>query len=188
MHSLLSLLILAQVAYGQTWTVGQAVKTTSGTVTGKGADWKPEVSVYLGIPFAESPVGKLRFAAPVAFKGSSSINATKFGLGCPENVGGKAETMKEVGDDCLNLNIWTKPQSGEKAKAVMVSRQTNFAEKMMNADFARSGFMEVGLGLGNRPRLPMMVLVLRMSMMSLLSASIIGSMFMDSRKHRLLRL
>lgn len=120
MHSLLTFFIFAGFVRSETWAVGQSVQTTSGTVIGKGADWKPEVSAYLGIPFAESPVGKLRFAAPVAFKGNGTFNATKFGLGCPENVGGKAATMKDVGDDCLNLNVWTKPQTGEKAKAVMV--------------------------------------------------------------------
>lgn len=120
MRSLLAFSVFAGVATSQTWTVGQSVKTTSGSVVGKGAGWKPEVSAYLGIPFAESPIGKLRFAAPVAFKGNGTIAATKFGLGCPEDVGGKAATMADVGDDCLNLNVWTKPQTGEKAKAVMV--------------------------------------------------------------------
>lgn len=28
--------------------------------------------------------------------------------------------MKDVGEDCLTLNIWTKPQTGEKNKAVMI--------------------------------------------------------------------
>lgn len=120
MISALAFTALAGVVASQTWTIGQSVKTTSGSVIGKAADWKPEVSAYLGIPFAESPVGKLRFAAPVAFRGDGTITATKFGLGCPENVGGKAATMTDVGDDCLSLNVWTKPQIGEKAKAVMV--------------------------------------------------------------------
>jgi hypothetical protein len=122
MHSILALTVFAGIASCQNWKIGQQVKTTSGTVIGHAADWKPEVSEYLGIRFAEPPVGKLRFAAPVSYKGNETITATKFGLGCPENVGGKAVTMTDVGDDCLNLNVWAKPQSGEKAKAVMVRR------------------------------------------------------------------
>jgi len=122
MLSVLILSALTGIASCQTWKIGQQVKTTSGTVIGHAADWKPEVSEYLGIRFADPPVGKLRFAAPVAYKGNDTITATKFGLGCPENVGGKAATMADVGDDCLNLNVWAKPQIGEKAKAVMVSR------------------------------------------------------------------
>jgi hypothetical protein len=38
---------------GQRWTVGQAVWTTSGTVTGHPASKRPGVSEYLGIPFAK---------------------------------------------------------------------------------------------------------------------------------------
>jgi cholinesterase len=111
---------LVGAASAQTWSIGQAVKTSSGTVTGQAADWKPAVSEYLGLPFAEPPVGDLRFASPKPFKSNRTISATKFGLGCLENVGGKAATMINVGEDCLTLNVWTQPQSGEKAKAVMI--------------------------------------------------------------------
>jgi cholinesterase len=102
------------------WSIGQEVKTTSGLITGRASDWVPEVSEYLGIPFAEPPVGNLRFAAPKPFKSNKTITATKFGLGCLENIGGKAATMQGVGEDCLTLNVWTKPQEGAKSKAVMI--------------------------------------------------------------------
>lgn len=120
MLSLLALTSLFGLVSSQTWSIGQVVNTTSGSITGHAADWKPEVSEYLGIPFAESPVGQLRFAAPKPLKSTKAISATKFGLSCPENVGGKAATMQDVGDDCLTLNVWAKPQTGEKAKAVMI--------------------------------------------------------------------
>lgn len=63
------------------WQAGNPVETTSGNVVGHNAKW-PEnsgVSEYLGIPFAEPPVGPLRWKKPVAFKGNgSTIQADNF--------------------------------------------------------------------------------------------------------------
>lgn len=124
MTSTVALSIVVGVVSASISSIGQLVSTTSGSVVGHAADWKPEVSEYLGIPYAEPPVGGLRFAVPKPFQGNATIDATKFGLACPENVGGAAATMADVGDACLSLNVWTKPQSGDKAKAVMVSITT----------------------------------------------------------------
>jgi cholinesterase len=60
------------------WAVGQPVKTSSGTVLGHNAKNKTAVSEYLGIPFAKPPIGPLRWAAPVRFEGSGSINASSY--------------------------------------------------------------------------------------------------------------
>jgi hypothetical protein len=59
--------------------IGQTLKTASGDLTGQPSSWKPQVSEYLGIRYAEPPIGKLRFAAPIAIKAAGkSINATKY--------------------------------------------------------------------------------------------------------------
>jgi hypothetical protein len=58
--------------------IGEIVKTTSGPVQGHASTWQPTVSEYLGIPFAQPPIGPLRFEAPVAFNGSKTIVAQKF--------------------------------------------------------------------------------------------------------------
>jgi hypothetical protein len=50
------------------WHVGQAVRTTSGTIIGHAAKGAPQVSEYLGIPFARAPVGNLRWAAPQQYR------------------------------------------------------------------------------------------------------------------------
>ncbi|KAH7397702.1 carboxylesterase [Cadophora sp. MPI-SDFR-AT-0126] len=126
------------------FTIGQMIETTSGPVTGHASTKFPEVSVYLGIPFGQAPVGHLRFAAPVKFVGSSPINGSAFGNTCPQlpSAGGTAPTPEAIAfsnvtgvglelfstigslgttsEDCLSLNIWTKPQSGEEKKAVMI--------------------------------------------------------------------
>jgi carboxylesterase type B len=120
MHLFLLIISLAGAVSSQTWSIGKMVKTTSGSITGHAADWKPEVSEYLGIPYAEPPVGNLRFAAPKPLKSDKHITAAHFGANCPENVGGVAATMTTASDDCLTLNVWTKPQTGEKSKAVMI--------------------------------------------------------------------
>ncbi|KAL3424092.1 carboxylesterase [Phlyctema vagabunda] len=129
---------------GTNVTIGQVVDTSSGPVAGHGAAKHPEVSEYLGIPYAQAPVGDLRFAAPLKYTGSSLHNGSVYGSSCPQLLSQPiaytpevvaASNITEIGvelfntigspdvvisEDCLFLNIWSKPQSGEKKKAVMV--------------------------------------------------------------------
>jgi hypothetical protein len=58
--------------------VGQAVVTTSGTVKGHPAENVSEVSEYLGIPYAQPPVGSLRWQPPVNYTGTGIVNGTNF--------------------------------------------------------------------------------------------------------------
>ena len=67
------------VRQGRRWTTGQPIKTSSGLVKGHGAANISDVSEYLGIPFAQPPVGKLRFQPPVKYIGSDAvINGSSF--------------------------------------------------------------------------------------------------------------
>ncbi|KFY29232.1 hypothetical protein V493_02478 [Pseudogymnoascus sp. VKM F-4281 (FW-2241)] len=123
------------------WSVGQKVHTQSGPVLGSAASKAAEVSVYLGIPYAEPPIGDLRFAASQPYFGNASIDGTKFGASCPVSdfFYGKPDTKgknlsaaglatvahlsrnkNDSSEDCLTLNVWTKPQTGEKKKAVVI--------------------------------------------------------------------
>jgi hypothetical protein len=61
-----------------TFQVGQGVQTTSGFVFGHAAKTATDVSEYLGIPFAQPPVGDLRFAAPQPYKGIGNITASNY--------------------------------------------------------------------------------------------------------------
>jgi len=63
-----------------------------------------DIEKWLGIPFAEPPVGGLRFKAPVAItKRSSALrNATTFGNACPQPDRNLGAPMSE---DCLFLNV-----------------------------------------------------------------------------------
>lgn len=61
------------------WAVGQAVQTVSGVVTGHGASNLSDVSEYLGIPYAQPPVGNLRFQPPATYNAAlDRINASTF--------------------------------------------------------------------------------------------------------------
>lgn len=63
------------------------VQTESGAVIGKIEilPYGKSVNEYLGIPYAEPPVGKLRFAAPNPIKPWSGVKrATDFGASCPQ--------------------------------------------------------------------------------------------------------
>ncbi|WYZ44121.1 hypothetical protein EsH8_VII_000557 [Colletotrichum jinshuiense] len=106
--------------HNSTWTVGQAIETSSGRIIGHAASNATEVSEYLGIPFAQPPVGSLRFQPPVQYKGTSIINAAAFGLACTQASAGIGNGGAPQGEDCLTLNIWTKPQTGERKKAILV--------------------------------------------------------------------
>jgi len=60
------------------WSTGQTVKTTSGPVNGHAAFKATELSTYLGIPFAQPPIGDLRFAPPQKYKGTTLISGENF--------------------------------------------------------------------------------------------------------------
>lgn len=130
-------------ALPRTCDVGHRVNTTSGIILGHPAANRTEVSEYLGIPFAQPPIGSLRFAAPEAYRSSSTFNASSYGLMCTRNAAQAdysiltaagyhlTPTAEEylntiqgqgyaMGEDCLTLNVWTKPHVGEKAKAVLL--------------------------------------------------------------------
>ena len=88
------------------------------------------IDAWLGIPFAEKPIGNLRFKRPVPIKGWDDIlNATELPNSCYqlrdlvfENFPG-AEMWNpntNVSEDCLYLNIWA-PYPRPRNAAVMVS-------------------------------------------------------------------
>ncbi|KAN0106041.1 alpha/beta-hydrolase [Hyaloscypha variabilis] len=136
--------VLGSRTHSTSWKIGQPVNTTSGLIIGGAASNGSRVSGYFGIPYAKPPVGDLRFAPPEKFEGNGTITATSFGADCPISSSfgmGLVEPnyinsnitlvgmalvpiLEQAGDtfseDCLTLNVWTKPQVGEERKAVMI--------------------------------------------------------------------
>ncbi|CAB4936372.1 unannotated protein [freshwater metagenome] len=74
----------------------------------------PGSTAFLGIPFAEPPVGPLRWAPPSpALAWTGTRDATTFGPAPWQPSGGPLDGLvpgmgsDEQSDDCLNLNVWT---------------------------------------------------------------------------------
>ena len=71
-----------------------------------------QLNVFRGIPFAEPPVGELRFRRPVP-KGklSEPVDAYQFQSACPHDIKrfdvGDYLINKNVSEDCLYLNVWS---------------------------------------------------------------------------------
>ena len=87
------------------------VKTRYGTFNGF-VD-KQGVKTWLGIPYAQPPVGKLRWQAPQPLKPSDkTFDAKKFGFtACQDIDKNEGASVNPQSEDCLTLNIWTR---GEK--------------------------------------------------------------------------
>jgi|GEM_PF-551688 len=91
------------------------------------------VKVFKGIPYADTTAGENRFQPPQSVKPWSGIrNCTKFGAIAVQK---EAELMgpwtseyldlgmtldnDRMSEDCLNLNVWTTAQSGEKQPVIV---------------------------------------------------------------------
>jgi len=60
---------------------------------------------FLKIPYAEPPVGELRWKAPVpAAAWSGTRDEDEYPLGCPQNM--SAGALASENEDCLYLNVW----------------------------------------------------------------------------------
>jgi carboxylesterase type B len=81
------------------------VDLTSGSFRGVLAGSPNNTDKWLGIPFAQPPVGNLRFKAPVAITNPSRTvkNATQFGNACPQIPADHLGAP--IGEDCLFLNV-----------------------------------------------------------------------------------
>jgi len=100
------------------------VETPFGTIHGKVESTKDgvEITKYLGIPFAQPPIGNLRFQPPVPVASYNDFKAFKFGSMCPQpNLYDVENPNSLAGDeDCLHLNIYNKATSDSSLKPVMV--------------------------------------------------------------------
>lgn len=80
------------------------VRTVSGVVRGRREAGR---AVFRGIPYAEPPVGDLRFAAPQPVRGWDGVRqALVFGPPPPQ-PGAFGTSPQGTGDDWLTLNVWT---------------------------------------------------------------------------------
>ena len=92
------------------------------TVTGgqiRGGALEKGGAVFKGIPFAQAPVGDLRWREPAAVKSWTGVReSTTFGAPCAQNAGGRMQANSS--EDCLFLNVWTSDWPVRARKPVMV--------------------------------------------------------------------
>jgi para-nitrobenzyl esterase len=90
------------------------VSTDAGVLQGMNVGSAGDVVVYRGIPFAQAPVGALRWRPPQAPRAWHGVrDASQFSVGCMQSVAGSRLPWTEefmhhgpVGEDCLYLNVW----------------------------------------------------------------------------------
>ncbi len=92
------------------------VQIQSGTLQGEERD---RIRVFLGIPYAASPVGDLRFAAPRPPEPWSGVrNATQFAHQAPQV---ETRSHRLVGnEDCLVVNVYTPVADGPHSVLVWI--------------------------------------------------------------------
>ncbi|SFS13820.1 para-nitrobenzyl esterase [Microbacterium sp. cf046] len=85
--------------------------------------WRGDSAAFLGIPFAQAPVGDLRFAAPVPPEPWDDVrDALDYGATAKREKPGEQTLIPEPavpGDATLNVNVFT-PAPGEPAAALPV--------------------------------------------------------------------
>jgi para-nitrobenzyl esterase len=96
------------------------VKTSSGKVEGSTVQG---VRVFKGIPFAEPPVGDLRWKPPQPVKRWKGVRqADKFGPRCMQAPLFSDMVFRSdgMGEDCLYLSVWTPAKSARERLPVLV--------------------------------------------------------------------
>ncbi|KAF8128703.1 Alpha/Beta hydrolase protein [Boletus edulis] len=112
---LLSSLLLSKVSRGSTSASDETGPTVNvGYATYLGNQSYPNTVAYLGIPYAEPPVGDLRFRATVPLNtthvsegaGGQVINATYYPEFCIQGTIGLGDAGGAGSEDCLKINIY----------------------------------------------------------------------------------
>lgn len=106
-----ALLVVPAAYAGATRT--PEVMTDKGPVRGVASDG---MLSYRGIPYAQAPIGDLRWRAPQpASSWSTVLDASRFAPACPQPARNSANRRRdglavdpaEQSEDCLSLNVWT---------------------------------------------------------------------------------
>ncbi|KAJ6511528.1 extracellular triacylglycerol lipase precursor [Mycena vitilis] len=98
--------IMLWALFSSTVSSAPEVKLGRTTLIGSGSGGS---EFFGGIPYAEAPVGKLRFARPVpnfSLGNLSTYDATQFGESCPQPPSPFTPVDLPTSEDCLTLNVF----------------------------------------------------------------------------------
>lgn len=117
--------IRMQELYGQNNEITSEYNTNLSAVCNNGIFVGKEsngVVAFKGIPYAEQPIGNLRWKEPVPAEDSEKIyEAYYFGKSPIQSEWvSEVASYYEQGEDCLYLNVWTNGNNSSKDKTVMV--------------------------------------------------------------------
>ncbi|CAE7069209.1 unnamed protein product [Rhizoctonia solani] len=100
-----SLLSLSLLAIPSAWAEGPVVHAAGGLSYVGLRNSTAGQEYFLGIPFAQPPIGSLRFRPPVPWipGDTTEVNATNYGASCEQTIQSSSNPTSE---DCLTLNIW----------------------------------------------------------------------------------
>ena len=97
---------------------GPVVTVTGGQI--RGATIQQGGAVFKGIPYAQPPIGDLRWREPMPVKPWTGVReASEFGAICPQ-ASRFIQKAVQVTEDCLFLNVWTPEWPSRSRKPVMV--------------------------------------------------------------------
>jgi len=141
------LLAAAALAVAAAPAAAQLVDAPAGQVRGTQSG---TVRAFKGIPFAQAPVGPLRWRPPVALpRWQGTRAATDFGAACIQPQGGAPNIYNGVtlplSEDCLSLNIWSPAKARGAPVLVWIHGGSLLTGSSREALYDGQGFAERGL-------------------------------------------
>ena len=117
---IMTVMVALATAISSMAQIGPRVTTANGVLEGTDCSG---VKVFKGVPFAQPPVGQLRWRAPKPVENWSGVRSAKdFGPNpMQQNIfGDMMFGTSQMSEDCLYLNIWTPSQTWDERLPVFI--------------------------------------------------------------------